>query len=290
MTMGTVAAEKCDDFGWQPRGAIDPGLVADTMQNPYVGLGRAWSNSAGYSLAAGENLAYLVYTVEGGFDFTVDGESVETAASSLILLDGAAPTTARTLSETARFVWYVKPTILASGRGRFRFHEPIPMRNASLRALLALTNTVLNSPLPATGSARAHLGIAVEHLVAGALDEERASGGDDDAMHRDGLFMAAQLAIETHFRDPGLTVGRLARELSVSVRTVHDAFSRFGTTPRREVERRRVSEIDRLTDDARRSSSQTAEAVGFTSARQLNRAIARARPGTAHPAAERDER
>jgi AraC-like DNA-binding protein len=288
MTMGAVAAEKCDDFGWQPRGAIDPALVADTMQHPRFGIGRAWSNSAGYSLSAAENLTYLVYTVEGGFEFTVDGSAVETEASSLILLDGEAPTTANTLTQTARFVWYVEPTFLGVGRGRFRFHEPIPMRNASLRALLALTNSVLNSPAPATEAARGHLGIAVEHLVAGALDEEHAGGGVDDAMHRDGLFMAAQLAIETHFRDPGLTVGRLARELSVSVRTVHEAFSRFGTTPRREVERRRVSEIDRLSDDARSSSSLIAEAVGFSSAKQLSRALARTRAAEPGPSAEVD--
>ncbi|MEV7799578.1 hypothetical protein AB0O14_10840 [Microbacterium foliorum] len=58
--------------------------------------------------------------------------------------------------------------------------------------------------------------------------------------------MAAQVAIEAGFRDPGFDVPKLARELSVSVRTVHNTFTRFGSTPRREIERRRVSEVDRM--------------------------------------------
>ncbi len=277
MTMGALAAEKCDDFGWQPRGAVDPALVADTLQHPRFGIGRAWSNSAGYSLSAAPNLTYLVYTVEGGFEFDVDGSAVEAEDSSLILLEGEAPTTARTLKETARFVWYFEPTFLRPGRSRFRFHEPIRMRNASLRALLKMTNSILNSPPPTTESARRHVGIALEHLVAGALDEAGSDELGSDSRHSDGLFMAAQLAIETHFRDPAFGVERLARELSVSARTVQTTFSRFGTTPRREIERRRVEEINRLPRTEALTAGQIAESSGFASTKQMNRALARSR-------------
>lgn len=275
MSMGTFAAEKCDDFGWQPRGAIDPALVAETMQHPRFGIGRAWSNSAGYSLAAAPNLTYLVYTIEGAFEFDVDGSPVEAEGGSLILLDGEAPTTARTLSETARFVWYFEPTFLQAGRSRFRFHEPISMRNASLRALFAMTNSVIDAPPPTTETARRHLGISLEHLVAGALDEAGSDELGGDSRHHDGLFMAAQLAIESRFRDPAFDVSRLSRELSVSVRTIHDTFSRLGTTPRREIERRRLSEIDRLPSTSTLTVAQVAELTGFSSAKQLNRALGR---------------
>ncbi|MFJ2367813.1 helix-turn-helix domain-containing protein [Microbacterium sp. NPDC087665] len=275
MAMGEAAAEKCDDFGWQPRGAIDPRLVADTMQHPRFGIGRAWSNSAGYSLSAAPNLMYLVYTVEGAFEFEVDGSSVEAEAGSLILLDGEAPTTAQTLAETARFVWYFEPTLLRAGRSRFRFHEPVSMQNASLSALLSMTNSILNTSPPATESARTHLGISLEHLVAGALDEAGASAARSSSLHRDGLFMSAQLVIETHFRDAGFDVARLTKELAVSVRTVHSAFSDFGTTPRREIERRRLSEVERLRSSNSFPVSQIAEQSGFTSTKQMLRATQR---------------
>lgn len=281
MSMGVQAAEKCDDFGWHPRGAIDPGLVAETMQHPQYGMGRAWSNSAQYALTAAPKRTYLVYTVEGGFEFEVDGRAVVAEPDSLILLDGEAPTTARTLSTTARFVWYFEPTFLKAGHSRFRFHEPISMRSASVRALMTMTNTVLNSPAPTTESARRHLGIALEHLVAGALDEAGSDERGQDSRHHDGLFMAAQGAIESRFRDPGFGVAELARELSVSVRTVHNTFVRFGSTPRREIERRRVSEIDRMPGSELLTASEVADLVGFTSPKQMNRALARAKSGRA---------
>lgn len=281
MTMGVQAAEKCDDFGWHPRGYIDPGLVAETMQHPQYGMGRAWSNSAGYSLTEAPNRTYLVYTVEGGFEFEVDGRPVIAEPDSLILLDGEAPTTARTITTTARFVWYFEPTFLKAGKSRFRFHEPISMRNASVRALMTMTNTVLNNPAPSTESARRHLGIALEHLVAGALDEAGSDELGTDSRHRDGLFMAAQVAIESHFREAGFDVTELARELSVSVRTVHNTFTRFGTTPRREIERRRVSEIERMPGSELLPASEVAEIVGFTSSKQMNRALARSKTGLA---------
>jgi AraC-like DNA-binding protein len=275
--MGVASAEKCDDFGWRPHGTIDPALVADTLQHPKFGIGRAWSKSSRYALACDPN---LVYTVEGGFRFEVDGSPVDAEPESLVLLSGEAPTTARTNAETARFIWYFEPTFLRPGRTRFRFHEPIPMRNASVRALLSMTNSVLNTAPPATQSAQRHLGISLEHLVAGALDEARADDTRFDARHRDGLFMAAQLAIETHFRDPAFTVARLARELSVSVRTAHDTFSRFGTTPRREIERRRLHEVERVADDITLTVAEIAARAGFSSTKQMNRALGRTRQTT----------
>lgn len=273
--MGTQAAEKCDDFGWHPRGRIDPGLVAETTRHPSFGAGRAWSNSAGYSLTTDPQRLYLVYTVEGAFEFDVDGRAVVAEAESLVLFEGAAPTLARTLTTTARFVWYLEPTFLQPGRSRFRFHEPVSMRNTSIRALMTMTNTLLNAPTPTTASARRHTAGALEHLVAGALDEAGALRSGD-SRHRDGLFMASQVAIEAGFRDAGFDVTALAREVSVSVRTLHDTFARLGTTPRREIERRRLTEARRLTAAGDLSVSVVAEESGFSSIKQLRRALGRA--------------
>ncbi|MBD8464703.1 helix-turn-helix domain-containing protein [Plantibacter auratus] len=277
MTMGAQAAERCDDFGWQPRGTVDPGLVAETMAHPKFGLGRAWSNSAGYRLAPAPKLTYLVYTVEGGFDFTVDGTTVRADPGSMVLFDGEAPVTARTTEGTARFVWYFEPTLLHAGRSRFAFHEPLRVENAPLRALAAMTHSTLDAPAPGSAHARRHLGIAMEHLVSAALEEAGGAAIGSDSRHRDGLFMAAQRSIETHFRDPAFTVARLATDLSVSVRTLHETFRHLGTTPRREIERRRVSEIDRITD-GRMNATDLAAAAGFSSARQLQRALRRSAP------------
>ncbi|WP_424936369.1 MULTISPECIES: helix-turn-helix domain-containing protein [Bacteria] len=279
---GEQAAERCDDFGWMPRGPIDQALVADTVQHPRFGIGRAWSRFAGYELASSPALAYLVYTVEGGFEFAVGGETVVTDPGTLLLLDGAVPVTTRTVAETARFVWYLTPTILRAGRSRFRYGEPVRLENAPLRALLATTNSILNTAPPPAGAARRHLGMAVEHLVAAALDDAPPVDRHGDSRHRDGLFSAAQLTIEESFRDPSFDLTRLAKELSVSMRTLHSTFSRLGTTPRREVERRRVEEARRLAEDLGLRGSELAERAGFSSTKRLSRALTRTAGTLAH--------
>ncbi|WP_460524975.1 AraC family transcriptional regulator [Conyzicola nivalis] len=281
MTMGIAAAEKCDDFGWHPRGHIDPSLVAEIAQHPRFGLGHAWSRSAGYALTTAPTRTYAVLTMEGGFELDVDGNTVTTEAGSLILLDGEAPTTARTLTETARFVWHLEPTFLHPGRSKFRYGEPIPTGGAPVEALTSITNALVKAPAPTSETARRHLALSLENLF-GAVLEHGTGRHDNMAQHRDGLFMAAIVAIEAQFRDPAFTAVRLAKETTVSIRTLQDAFSRMGTTPRREIERRRVTEADQVSAIETMSASDLAERVGFTSARQLNRA--RSRATTENPA------
>ncbi|MGO2750421.1 MAG: hypothetical protein ACTIA6_10265 [Pseudoclavibacter sp.] len=249
-------------------------MVAEVTQHSRYGAGRAWSTRASYTLAKAPKRVYLVHTVEGGFNFTVDGKTEVTEPGQLVLLDGDAPTTARTIAETARFVWYFEPTFLQPGKTRFGFHDPIAVRNASIRALMAMTNSILNAESPVTRNAQAHLGIAMEHLVAGALDETGVLEDRNASMHRDGLFTSAQLVIESHFRNPGFNAQQLAKELSVSTRTVYVAFSAFGTSPRREIERRRLSEVERLAERVP-LTTQNAESFGFTSMRQYRRAVDR---------------
>ncbi|MBF4549476.1 helix-turn-helix domain-containing protein [Pseudoclavibacter sp. VKM Ac-2888] len=139
-----------------------------------------------------------------------------------------------------------------------------------------MTNTILNTAPPEVPTAQAHLGIALEHLIAGALDESGTRTSDADTMHRDGLFMNAQLVIEAHFRDAGFSIARLARSLSVSERAVHAVFAALGTTPRRELERRRLSEVERLSAQAL-TRNQIFELAGFSSPRQFRDAHSRHR-------------
>lgn len=273
--MGAPAAEKCDDFGWHPQGVIDKSLVAETAQDSRFGMGHAWSRSAEYSLTTDPARTYMVLTVEGGFEFTVHGTPVRADPGSLILLDGEAPTAARTLTDTARYVWYLEPTFLSSGHG-FRHGEPIPTGGASIQALTSMTNTLLSVPAPTSPTARRHLAASFENLLAGVLDEAGADRRQDASHHREGTFMAALSVIETRFRDPAFTVARLAKELSVSQRTLYEVFEDMGSTPRREIERRRVTEADHLAGAGTMPVSELATRSGFTSPRQLARALTRA--------------
>lgn len=273
--MGVPAAERCDDFGWHPRGKIDPTLVAEIAERPRFGVGHAWSKSAGYSLTTAPERIYAVMPMEGGFEFSVDGTPTIAEAGSLVLFDGAAPTTARTLTDTARFVWYLEPTFLQAGRSRFRYGEPIGTGGSATNALISMTNALVDAPdTPSSHGVNRHLALAFENLLSGVLEE---AGPDvrHTAEHRDGLFMTALASIEVHFRDPAFSVTRLAKDVATSPRTLHNAFARLGTTPRRELERRRITEANQLAEQERISVTDLAARAGFTSTRQLARAFNR---------------
>lgn len=275
--MGLSAAERCNDFGWHPRGKIDPLLVAETAEHLRFGVGHAWSRSARYALTSDPRRIYLVLTVEGGFEFDVGGELVPTEAGSLVLFDGEVPTTARTITDTARYVWYLEPAVLREGKSRFRFGEPIPAGGSTLQALTSMTNAILDTHIaPTTSTARRHLALSFEHLLASVLDDINPLETQDAASHRDNTFTAALASIEAHFRDPAFSVTRLAKDLSVSLRTLHTTFASLGTTPRREIERRRVTEANQLADLGPITLADLAARSGFTSSRQLARALDRA--------------
>ncbi|MBF4549475.1 helix-turn-helix transcriptional regulator [Pseudoclavibacter sp. VKM Ac-2888] len=271
MSMEDQAAERCRKFGWAATEDVDRSLVAEAVQDDRYGAGRAWSSRSSYELTPAPGRIYLVYIVEGGFDFTIGGVTAATEPGHLILFDGAVPTQSRTTADTARFVWHLKPTFLSPQRARFAFHEPLVSNNAPMRSLTSMTNAMLNAPLSGNSMTHSHLGLAIEHLVASVLSETDAHR-IDNAAHRDGLFGAAQLVIDANFRDPDFTVDRLIKDLGVSARGVHVAFADLGTTPRREIERRRLQEVERLSAQVL-TSEEVVELAGFPNIRRYKYAL-----------------
>lgn len=272
-SMGEEAAENCDEFGWHPHGFIDPALVAETAQSPRHGYGRAWSKTSTYSLRPDERLLYLVHTVEGAFDFTIEGETVRAEPGQTVCFDGSASVHAQTVMDTARYVWFFPGNRLGPDRSLLRAHEPIVLTNASMQGLMSMTNALLNVDALPAGPAHEQVGWAMESLVAAALHQSTRVT-DEDAMHRDGLFTAAQSVIRARFRDPGFTVAELARDLSSSRSNVHRSFISMGTTPRREIERYRLTEVERQRALVP-PLSELVEAAGFTSVRQYRMALTR---------------
>jgi len=274
-TMGEESAENCDEFGWQPRGDIDPTLVAETTTGTKHGYGRAWSRTSTYSLRPDERLLYLVHTVEGGFDFTVEGVTVRTEPGQMIAFDGGADVHAQTITDTARYVWFFPATRLRPGRSLLTAHEPIVLVNAPMLGLVSMTNALLNNEALTSPSAHEKIGSAMENMLLAALDEEQRIT-EESAIHRDGLFTVAQSVIRSRFADPGFGVSELARELSTSRSHLHRAFMSMGTTPRREIERYRLAEVERMRALAP-ALNEIVEMAGFSSMRQYRLVQARNR-------------
>jgi len=273
--MGEAAAQNCDNFGWGPLGPVDPTLVAETSQSQLYGHGRAWSRSSRYVLRSDERSLHLVLTVEGGFEFTVNGETLTAEPGHLVFFDGRQPTTAQTLQETARYVWFFRPSALAVHRSAFRLHDPVNVMNAPMLSLVSMTNALLNAEPAARPSSQDHVGAAVEHLVIAAL-EESPRPGDPFVMHRDGLFTAAQNVIETRFRDPAFSARELSRELATSTSHVYAVFAAMGTTPKREIERHRLAAV-LAAQRVLPTLDDIVHESGFISVRQYRAALARSR-------------
>lgn len=272
-SMGEISAGNCDDFGWEPIGPVDPSLVAETAQDSNYGFGRAWSRSSKYSLRSDPRTLFLVHTVEGGFDFTVENDVIRTNPGQLVVFDGRAAIQADTVRETARYVWFFRPKVLRPGKELLDFHEPITLDNGPMQSLTSMTNALLNAAASASPEAHSHIGQAMEFLLLAALTEQQPHR-EVHSMHRDGLFTAAQFVISQHFRDPGFGVNELVKELSSHRSSVHRVFSSMGTSPRREIERYRLEEVDKELRHAT-TLDEIVTNAGFTSVRQYKVALMR---------------
>jgi transcriptional regulator GlxA family with amidase domain len=84
--------------------------------------------------------------------------------------------------------------------------------------------------------------------------------------------------IEHGYDDPTLTPSKVAAEILVSDRTLRRVFAAMGTTPRTEIERRRVREVKDLRSHFGVSHpfEQLSETAGFGTGRQARAALRRA--------------
>jgi AraC-like DNA-binding protein len=133
--------------------------------------------------------------------------------------------------------------------------------------------------LPTRGDSGHSVEVVVAPAPAPAHDEERDAAGSS---HRTDLFAASQSVIREHFRDPRFDVAELARRLNMSVSHLHRLFSAEGTTPKREIERYRLEDVQRRLAEIRTFES-IVDQAGFRSLRHFKATAARFRavPGRA---------
>lgn len=242
------------------------------------GFARLWSGGMSTALHSRAGIVHVAAIVEGIAEVTVDGSTVQIEAGQIILLAGDAALRAHSPKPWARYGWFFRDSILRGREYRRFMGEPRSITRESLLAMTSVANTSLDANRAGVRPS-IHSRIAMEHLVAAAAYEHSARVRTDP-VHRDGLFLAAQMIISERYRDPALTVEALCRELAVSASSLHRAYQPMGTSPRREIERHRVAEGLRLfaLDDGERGPSMADIAAdsGFTSVVTMRRALTRA--------------
>lgn len=250
----------------------------DETATDEFGFARLWSGGMSTVLQSREGIVHVAVIVEGSADLMVDGSNVQIETGQIILLDGESALHAHSPKPWARYGWFFRNSILRGREYRRLMGEPRSITRESLLAMTSVANTSFDANRLGVAPS-VHTRIAMEHLAAAAAYDHSARPRTEP-VHRDGLFLAAQNIISERFRDPALNVEALSRDLAVSVSSLHRAYQPMGTSPRREIERHRVTEsLRRLAlDDGKRglSLAEIAAESGFTSIVTMRRALTKA--------------
>lgn len=266
-------------FGYDLGGTDSRRTVVETFHSAGSRMGRAWTPAGNrvYRAVPADNTFRLVFAIDGAISITTSGVDIRVDPGEMILLDAEADTIGASTDASARYEWQFTPTVLATPRFRGRLDEPIRPEPAQWKMLAQVTNITLSELSHGNGSFDAHVRLGIEHLCAAALSPSsrvRAAG-----IHAQALFSHAMDAIETRFRDPAYSVPRLAADVGVSVSTLHRVFAAMGTTPRKQIEQRRVREVQAALAGQREVSrgevTWLAESSGFTSRQQLRDTLRR---------------
>ncbi|WP_211256025.1 helix-turn-helix domain-containing protein [Microbacterium azadirachtae] len=230
------------------------------------------------SLVSDESLVHVAAIVEGAADLTMNGRDLRIEAGQMIVLDGGSSLRAASMQPWARYGWFFRKGILRGREYRHLFDEPRTVPRSALLALTSVSNALLQGG-GAYVTPSIHTRIAMEHLVAGAVGAP-SPRPQADPVHRDGLFLAAQTIISEGYADPAMTVDSLCRDLSVSPSSLHRAYRPMGVTPRKEIERHRVTDAVRrlavLEEDQDGSIAEIAAQTGFASVITMRRSLVRA--------------
>ncbi|SFF01708.1 AraC family transcriptional regulator [Blastococcus tunisiensis] len=156
----------------------------------------------------------------------------------------------------------------------------VPLQRAA-RAVAGQLPYVLSAALDAQGSETEDLAGLLESVLHLVL---RGALGDLAGDPLVALRLAAERTAERHLDDPALSVAWLARQLSVSVRQLHRAFTTGGATPGEHLRRQRLQACARvLAESPGTGVADLASRFGFASASHLGarfRAVYGETPGS----------
>ncbi|MGC0368577.1 hypothetical protein [Microbacterium sp. SLBN-111] len=266
--------EHISGLGWKNLGDTT-GLQADGVGTSSYYIGRAWSPTGLYEGIPEPGAMYAFITIEGGGTLTYDGTSMDVSRDHMVFMNAEADITIHLSSASARYLWKLKPTVLNNPLVRERIGEPLPVGPEVWKIAGALTNSALEADSAVTTSG--YFANASENLLAAVFETVRQPARLVPSSRPDLVYGEAMHVIEQRYNDVALTPTTIAAEVLVSERTLRRAFAAMGTTPRTEIERRRVRELNDLLKHfgVTRAFEHLSEMSGFSSARQARSALRR---------------
>jgi AraC-like DNA-binding protein len=262
-------------LGWKSLGDTS-GHQVDGVGTSEHYIGRAWSPTGNYEAIPAAGGMYVFLTVEGLGNVTYDGTPLlDVGRDHLVFMDSEADINVDLTAPTARYLWKLRPTVLNNPLVREHMGEPLHVGPDVWKIAGALTNSALEAP-PAIANSQ-YLSQASESLLAAVFSSAKQPSRLTPSTRPDLVYGEAMHVIEQSFRDPNLSPTLIAQTILVSYRTLRRAFAAMGTSPRGEIERRRVRELRELRAHfgVALSFGDLSEMAGFKTARQGRAALQR---------------
>ncbi|MDR6868131.1 AraC-like DNA-binding protein [Microbacterium resistens] len=274
-------APSLSTLGWTPSMSPPTRELVELVRAPAWTVARLWTTPTVLdSRALRSGSVRVILGVDGDAALRFGPTKSLLKAQHLIVLEGETPITTENRDFWARCEWHLRAPLFREKR--FSRYLGTPIRpSPGFHHLLATTTNVIATNQGFSRSAGSTLMLeALADLVLAAVAD------DTDAptvltTAQKSLFENAVREIDERYRDASLTVSRIAERMAVSTAYLHRVFTRAGTTPREEIESRRVAAASILLDAAPAQDRHVLESIafqtGFSSPRRMQVAIHRRR-------------
>ncbi|WP_353114514.1 hypothetical protein [Microbacterium sp.] len=222
-------------IGWEAAPGGTLGGVVETAS------GRGWSVarlSAGGQHLVGQDLGAdrcrALVAMQGGLEAALDSGGHRLATGSILIVNGDVPIELRSSEGAAWFEWQLFSP--PSGLVRSGTIRAVPLRVADgmLRMIASMTASLLVVTPEDNGRREIFLHRALSQVMVAAIGDDLFSENPEETLFRHALSVVAANA-----DDPSFDVSRLCEILQVSRSRLFAVFSAHGTSPAKEIRRRR---------------------------------------------------
>ncbi|MDR6866397.1 AraC-like DNA-binding protein [Microbacterium resistens] len=276
-----------DALGWEAGPRPPARASVERAQADSWGVARLWTTPTvltSHPPARGTEGYRVILGIDGDASLLVEGQDIALRPGQLIVLDGSLTIRTENRALWARVEWHLRAPLLRHAEFAEHLSTAVPIRTSHADLIATTTNVISTNLQMAQGPGSPYLLDALTGIVAAAIAD---STGAPSALTpaQAVIFQRAIADIGERFRDKDLSADGIARSLAVSRGYLHQVFTAARSTPRQEIESRRVAAalalLDASPSGGRGILERVADRSGFSSARQMRTAIRRQQDATA---------
>ncbi len=261
-------------IGWTCDTRPAPRVDLDAAGDSQWSVARLWTTPGRFQAApfpAGSMWAFL--GVDGVGTVTNGATESRIRPQELLVVPGDQPTESSASAPWARIIWRFETRLLRQASFDSLLGRVHSLNDAHFNLLTAMTGAIALAPASAWDASAAYVDYALASSIAAALADAAGPVHRQLAKDRTGHLRDAIRLIDDKYLDPTVKVEDIARELAMSLSYLHRLFAEVGTTPARELERRRAQRAFALLSSVQSPTAAALEDAahrsGFSSVRRM---------------------